>query len=100
MNHTTTTVNARDALLTDRLQYIPNRTREIAGHGVRQGATIALAMMQTQLGHDLRTPHPVFPEGEDRADFKEIVNELDEAAGAIGAEVDVEGVINRVFLGE
>jgi hypothetical protein len=44
-----TTVNARGALLAERLQDISNRVRDIAGHGVRQGAATALAMVQTQL---------------------------------------------------
>jgi hypothetical protein len=93
-------VNAIGATLADCLQDIPNHAREIAGHGARQGVATALAMVQTQLGHDLQTLHLIFPEGEDQADFEELVDELDEAAGAIGAEVNVEGVVNRVFLGE
>jgi hypothetical protein len=31
-------------------------------------------------------------------DLEELVNELDEAAGVIGTEVDIEGVVNKVFL--
>jgi hypothetical protein len=93
-------VNARGALLTDRLQDIPNCVREIAGDGVRLGATAALATVQTQLGYELRTLQPVFPEGEDRVDFEELVDELNEAARAIDEEVNVEGVVNRVFLGD
>jgi hypothetical protein len=89
-------MNARGALLTDRLQDIPNHAREIASHGVRQGAIVALAVVQTQLGHELRTLHYIFLEGEDQAGF----DELDEDIGTIGAKVDVEGVVNRVFLDE
>jgi len=33
---------------------------------------------------------PVFPKGEGRADFEELVDELDEATGAIGNKVEVE----------
>jgi hypothetical protein len=91
-------VNARGTLLVDRLQDIPNHAREIVGHGVRQGAATALATVQTQLGQELRTLQPVFLEGEDRVDFEDLVDELDEAARAIGDEVDVEGVVNRAFL--
>ena len=36
-NGAATTVNARGDLLVDRLQDIPNRARQIATHGVRQG---------------------------------------------------------------
>lgn len=88
-------MNAWGNLLTDRLQDIPNHVREIAGHGVRQGAATALAVVQTQLGHKLRTLQPAFPEGEDRANFEELVHELDEVAGAVGAEVNVKMVSIR-----
>jgi hypothetical protein len=54
--------------------------------------------VQTQLSHELRTLQPAFPKGENRADFEELVDELDEATWAIGDEVDVKGVVNRVFL--
>ena len=37
LHHVATTVNARGDLLVDRLQDIPNRARQIATHGVRQG---------------------------------------------------------------
>lgn len=57
-------------------------------------------MVQTQLRHEVRTLQPGFPEGEDQADFEELVDKLDEAVGAIGAVVNVEGEVNRVFLGE
>jgi len=46
-------VNATGKTITDRLQDIPNRAEEITGHGARQGAAIVLAMVETQLGHDL-----------------------------------------------
>jgi len=41
-------------------------------------------------GHKLRLLEPVFPKGEGRADFEELVDELDEATGAIGNKVEVE----------
>ena len=37
----------------DRLQHIPNRARDIATHGVRQGAAAAVAVAQTCTGHNL-----------------------------------------------
>jgi hypothetical protein len=100
VNHATTIVNTRGTLFTDRLQDIPNCAREIASHRVRQRAAIALAVVQTQLGHELRTLHPIFLEGEDQAGFNELVVELDEATGIIDAEIYIEDVVNRVFLDE
>jgi len=43
------------------LQDIPNRTKEIATHGVCQWAATALAMVQTCTGHKLLLLDHVFP---------------------------------------
>jgi hypothetical protein len=91
-------VNARGALLMDRLQDIPNRVREIASHEVRQGAAIALAMMQTQLGHELRSLQPIFLDRDGRVDFEDLVDEFDEATGSIDNIVDADSIVNKVFL--
>lgn len=96
MNGATTTVNSRASSLVDRLQDIPNRAREIVSHGVRQAAATALVTVRIQLGHKLHFLQPVFPEREDQADFKELVDEFDEAAGAID-NVDLDSVVNKVF---
>ena len=41
-----------------RLHDIPNRVREVALHGVRHGAAMALASVQAHSGHELRfLPH-------------------------------------------
>ena len=63
-NGAATTMNARGDLLVDRLQDIPNRTRQIATHDVRQGAATALAVVQTCTRRNLLLLEPVFPEGE------------------------------------
>ena len=59
-NSAATTVNASGDLKVDRLQDIPNRARQIATHGVRQGAATALAVSQTCTGHNLLLLEPVF----------------------------------------
>lgn len=41
----TTAVNARGATVADRLHDIPNHARHIVGHGVHQGALVALAVV-------------------------------------------------------
>jgi hypothetical protein len=56
-----------------------------------------MATVQTQLGHELHFLQPIFPEGEGQADLEELVDELDEAAGAISDVVDADCVINKVF---
>ena len=94
-----TVVNARGATIVDRLQDIHQRAQDIAGHRVRLGAAVALATVQSQLEYDLWHFHSAIPEGEDRRVLKELVLEFDEAARTISAEVNVEAVVNRVFLG-
>jgi len=51
-------VNARGTVLVVRLYDIPNRVREVALHGVRHGADMALAAAQAHSIHNLRLlPH-------------------------------------------
>ena len=99
-NGAATKVNARGDLLVDRLQDIPNRTRQIATHGVRQGAATALAVAQTCTGHNLLLLEPVFPEGEGRAGFDDLVVQFDVTANAIANKVSANSVVTKVFLGE
>ena len=47
-------VNARGAVPVVRLHDILNRVREVALHGVRHGAAMALAAAQVHPGHDLQ----------------------------------------------
>jgi len=99
-NGAATMVNTRGDLLVDHLQDIPNRARQIATHGVRQGAATALAMAQTYTGHNLLLLEPVFHEGEGRAGFDDLVVQFDVATNAITNEVSVDSVVTKVFLGE
>ena len=94
----TEAVNARGGTVAARLQDIPNRIQEIAGHGVHQGATVALAMVQTLSGNNLRTLHPTFPEGEEREEFDELVDDLGVVATAIAEDVSLDAVISNVFV--
>jgi len=66
----TEAVNARGDTVAARLQDIPNRIHEIAGHGVHQGAAITIAVVQNMSGSDDRTFHPVFPQGVEREEFE------------------------------
>ena len=99
-NSAATTVNARGDLLVDRLQDIPNRTRQIATHGVRQGPATALAVAQTCTGHNLLLLEPVFPEGEGRAGFDNLIVQFDVIANTIANKVSVDSVVTKVFLCE
>ena len=90
-------VNARGNTVAARLQDIPNHIREIAFHRVHRGAAVALAVVQTLSGNDLRILHPIFPEGEAWEDFEELVDDISVVATTIGDEVNVDDVINNVF---
>ena len=53
VDHAVGFINARGAVLIVHLYDIPNRTREVALHGVRHGAAMALAAAQVHSSHDL-----------------------------------------------
>ena len=92
VNGAATMVNARGDLLVDRLQDIPNRARQIATHGVRQGAATALAVAQTCTEHNLLLLEPIFLEGEGRAGFDDLIVHFDVTANAIANEVSTDCV--------
>ena len=92
-------MNARCDTVAARLQDIPNRIREVAGHGVRRGAAVALATAQFETGHDLLQVEPFhFPLGsEDWWAFEELADDMEMAVAAISEDVSIEAVIGNVF---
>ena len=95
-------MNARGDTVVARLQDIPNRIREVAGHGVLRGAAVALATAQFETGHDLLQVEPVqLPlGGEDWWIFQELIDDMEMAAAAISEDVIIEAVIVNVFADE
>ena len=98
----TESVNARGDTVTARLQDIPNRIREVAGHGVRRGTAVALATAQFVTGHDLLQVELVhFPLGsEDWWAFEEPTDDMEMAAATISEDVSIEAVIGNVFAND
>ena len=92
-------MNARGDTVAAHLQDIPNRVREVAGHGVLRGDALTLATAQFQTGHDLLQIEPVhLPLGsEDWWVFEELADDMEMAAAAISADVSIEAVIGNVF---
>ena len=92
-------MNTRGDTVAAHLHDIPNCIREVAGHGVRRGATVALATAQLESGHDFLQIEPVhFPLGsEDWWAFKELTDDMEMAAAAISEDVSIEVVIGNVF---
>ena len=66
-------------------------------HGAHRDAVVIPAVLQTLFRNDLRTLHPIFPEGEEREEFEELVDDLDIVATAIAEDVNIDSVINTIF---
>ena len=82
-DHAAGFVNARGAVLVVRLHDIPNRVREVALHGVRHGAAMALAATQVHSGHDLRLlPHGASATGY-LGDYERLVKDFSDAANSV-----------------
>jgi len=92
-------VNARGDTVAARLQDITNRIWEVAGHGVRRGSAVALAMAQFETGHDLLQVEPFhFLLGsENWWAFEELADDMEMVAAAISENVSIETVIGNVF---
>ena len=95
----TESVNARSDTIAARLQDIPNRVREVAGHGVRRGTAVALATAQIHSGHNFLKVEPVhlLLGSEDWWAFEELADDMEMAAAAISEDVSIEAVIGNVF---
>jgi len=62
---------------------IPNHIREVALHGVRYGAAMALAAAQVHSGHDLRLlPHGA-PATRYPRDYERLVEDFSDAANSV-----------------
>jgi hypothetical protein len=85
-------MHARGERLEKRLLNIPEHVRGVVEYGVHHGATVALATAQVRSSHDLCFIVG-FPEGEGAADHGRLVEDFNETANAVIAEVPVEEVI-------
>ena len=94
-------MNARGNTVAARLRDIPNRVREVTGHGVHRGAATAIAIVSTMSGSDYRQLHPVFPKwGEAREEFEELVDDLSVVADVIVEDISLDAVISNIFSEE
>ena len=90
-------VNAWGSLIAARLQDVPVRVREIALHGVRHGATVALTVAQVQSGYELYAMETGFPMGDDPKELEDMLEEFTMAAEAIADITSAQDVVNKVF---
>lgn len=96
----TTTVNARGDMEVERLQDIRVRIREVALHGVREGAIHALAATQLRDGADLHwslTPH--FVDARHQDDYDDLVEAFVPLSDAVVGVMVPRDIVNKVFLG-
>ena len=97
VDHTTGFVNARGAVLVVHLHDIPNRVMEVALHGVRHGAVMALAAAQTHSGHNLwLLPHGFLDEAHPR-DHERLIEDFFSVANSIAFNTLADDIVSRVF---
>ena len=75
-DHAAGFINARGAAPVVRLHDIPNHVREVALHGVRHGAAMALATAQARSGHNLRLLPHGFPDATYPAEHERLVEDF------------------------
>ena len=96
-DHAAGFVNARGTVLVVRLHDIPNRVREVALHGVRHGAAMALAAAQARLGHNLwLLPHG-FPDATYPGEHGRLVEDFMSAANSVAFNTLADDIVGKVF---
>ena len=81
------------------LYNIPNCVREVALHGVRHGATMALAATQAHFGRELRLISHGFLATEHPGDHKRLVEDFFDVANSIALAAQADDIVNKVFPG-
>ena len=88
------------ANLEESLHALPTQVTAVVTHGVRHGATMALAAAQLRSGLDLNKVEPGFPPKSAWDDIDKIVGEFTKAAEAVVAVVHVADIISNAPDGE
>ena len=82
-----------------RLYDVPNHIKEVALHGVRHGAPMALAAAKARSSHELRLLPHGFPATDHPEDHENLVEDFSNVANTIASSSSAEYIINKVFLG-
>ena len=99
MDHAAGFVNATSAILVVRLHDIPNHVREVALHGVRHGAAMALPAAQAHSGHNLRLLSHGFPDAAYPREHERLVEDFMSTANSIAFNTLADDIIGKVFSG-
>ena len=98
-DHAAGFVNARGAVSVVRLHDIPNRVREVALHGVRHGAAMALVAAQAHSGQNLQLLPHGFPDAAYPGEQEHLVEDFTSVANSVAFNTLVDDIIGKVFLG-
>ena len=89
--------NARGFPIDVRLQDIPARVQEIALHGIRHGAVVALTAAQVQTGHDLHTMEVGFPTDDGPEGHEDLIEDFIAVAGKVSS-MNASILISTTFI--
>ena len=78
---------------------VQNHVREVALHGVRHGASMALAVVQARSGQELRLLPHGFLAIEHPEDHERLVKDFFNAANSVALASQAEDIVNKVFFG-
>ena len=90
-------INARGSLINARLHDVLACVWEIALHGVRHGAAVALTVAQVQMGYELHAMEIGFPMGHGPEEHEDLLEEFTITAEAIVDITSTQDVVNKVF---
>ena len=82
-----------------RLHDVPNHAREIALHGVRHDAAVALAVVQVCSGYELQLLPHGFPATDHPEDHENLVENFSNTANTIAFSSSARDIVNKLFLG-
>ena len=96
-DHAVGFVNVRGVVPVVRLHDIPNRVREVALHGIRHAATMALATAQACSSHNLwLLPHG-FLDAAYPGEHERLVEDFMSAANSIAFNTLADDIVGKVF---
>ena len=98
-DHAVVFVNARGTVLVIRLHDILNHVREVALHGVRHGATMALAATQARSGLNLRLLPHGFPDVAYPGEHERLVEDFMSTANSVAFNTLADDIVGKVFSG-
>ena len=90
-------VNAWGPLINARLHDILAHVQEIALHGVRHGASVALTVAQVQTGYELHAMETSFLMGDGPEEHEDLLEEFIMVAEAIVNITSAQDVVNKIF---